>query len=289
METWRTDIKDSETFAAIYSNFFELYNNGEQPEIISKKILNYKWKNLEKEEDMNSLWFALALAQWETKSLEPKVLSKIEDIITSRTDLKIWFDLGASGQDIKKRKIALDEFLEKIKSDRPKAKPRKREKLKKPIFATGDCLVFKLMNGNYGGAVVLAADINPRTAFNMVATTRLNQSNKPTLKDFESAEVLIWNFEQWQDKVDINLYMPDLFYKDYADIYENIGKIQVNLDYERNDDDDKDYLYNLSLSSVWSMNIVAQIQFLSELTKPKPTKTITIKQLNRKNNWRELY
>jgi hypothetical protein len=235
------------------------------------------------------LWFALALAQWETKSLDPKVLSKIEDIISSGADLKVWLDLGASEQDIKKRKIALDKFLEKIKSDRPKAKPRKREKLKTPIFATGDCLVFKLTNGNYGGALVLATDNNPETAYNLVATTRLNQSNKPTLKDFENAEVLVCNFGQWQDKVDVTWYMPDLFYKDYAEIYENIGKISVDLEYETKNYDGKVYLFKPSWTSGWSMNDSAKRQFESEITKPKPTKTLTIKQLTKKEKWWKVF
>ncbi|HJS00634.1 MAG TPA: hypothetical protein VJ780_06835 [Flavobacterium sp.] len=289
MGTWGTAIKDSDVFADIYSEFFDLYNKGGQPEIISQKIVDDNWEILEIEEEKNSLWFALALAQWETKSLDLKVLLTIEDIITSGTDLKIWLELGASEQDIKRRKIALDKFLEKIKSDRPKAKPRKRAKLKTPIFTTGDCLVFKLKNGNYGGAVVLAEDNNPETAYNLVATTRLNQSNKPTLKDFENSEVLICNFGQWQDKVDVTWYMPDLFYKDYADIYEKIGNISVDLEYDTKNYDGKGYLFKPSYTSGWSMKNSAEKQFESELTKPKPTKTLTLKQLTKKEKWWKVF
>lgn len=289
MGTWGTAIKDSDAFADIYDEFYELYNKGGQPDTISKKIVDDNWEILEIEEEKNSLWFALALAQWETKSLDPKVLSTVEDIISSGADLTIWLDLGASEQDIKKRKIALDKFLEKIKSDRPKAKPRKRAKSKTPIFATGDCLVFKLTNGNYGGAVVLATDNNPETAYNLVATTRLNQSNKPTLKDFENAEVLICNFGQWQDNADVTWYMPDLFYKDYADIYENIGKIAVNIEYDTKNHEGKGYLFKPSWTAGWRMNNAAGRQFESELTKPKPTKTLTIKQLTKKGKWWKVF
>ncbi|RNL54221.1 hypothetical protein [Pedobacter jejuensis] len=289
MGTWGTAIKDSDAFADIYSEFFDLYNKGGQPDIISKKIVDDKWEILEIEEEKNSLWFALALAQWETKSLDPKVLSTVEEIIISDADLKIWLDLGASEQYIKKRKIALEKFLEKIKSDRPKVKPRKREKLKTPIFAIGDCLVFKLTNGNYGGAVVLATDNNPETGYNLVATTRLNQNNKPTLKDFENAEVLICNFGQWKDKVDVTWYMPDLFYKDYADSYEINGNITVELEYEIKNYDGKGYLFKPSWTSGWSMNYSAERQFESELTKPKPSKILTIKQLTKKVKWLKVF
>jgi len=289
MGTWSTAIKDSDAFADIYSEFFDLYNKGGQPDIISKKVIDDNWEILEIKEEKNSLWFALALAQWETKSLDPKVLLTVENIISSGVDLKIWLDLGSSEQDLKKRKVVLDKFLEKLKSDRPKAKPRKRAKSKTPIFAKGECLVFKLTNGNYGGAVVLATDQNPETAYNLVATTRLNQRTKPTLKDFEKTEVLICNFGEWQDKQDVNWYMPDLFYKDYSDIYEHIGKITVDLEYDTKNYDGKGYLFKPSWTSGWSMNNAAERQFESELTKSKPTMTLTIKQLTKKGKWWKVF
>ena len=246
MGTWGTGIKDSDAFADVYSEFFDLYNKGGQPDTISEKIVADNWEILEIDEEKHSLWFALALAQWETKALDPKVLATVEEIVTTGADLKIWLDLGASEQDLKKRKIALDRLLEKIKSDRPKAKSRKRVKAKTPIFSKGDCLVFKFTNGNYGGVVVLASDHNPETANNLIATTRLNQNNKPTLKDFENAEVLICNFGQWLDKVDVAWYMPDLFYKEYADIYEKVGTITVALEYDTANYDGKGYLFEPS-------------------------------------------
>jgi hypothetical protein len=289
MGTWGTGIKDSDAFADVYSEFFDLYNKGGQPDTISKKIVSDNWEILEIEEEKNSLWFALALAQWETKSLDPKVLSTVEEIVSSGADLKIWLGLGASEQDIKKRKITLDTFLKKIKSDRPKAKPRKRVKSKTPIFAKGDCLVFKMTNDNYGGALVLASDNNPETANNLIATTRLNQSNKPTLKDFENAEVLICNFGQWQDKVDVTWYMPDLFYKDYSDIYDSVGRIKVDLEYDTKNYDGKGYLFKPSWTSGWSMNDSAEKQFESEKTRPKPTTTITIRQLTKKEKWWKVF
>jgi hypothetical protein len=289
MGTWGTSIKDSDAFADIYYEFFELYNKGGQPDNISKKIIEDNWEILEIEDEKHSLWFALALAQWETKSLDLKVLSTVEEIINSGADLKIWLDLDASEQDIKKRKVALDKFLEKIKSDRPKAKPRRRTKFKTPVFATGDCLTFKINNGNYGGAVVIATDANPETAYNLVATTRLNLKNRPTLNDFENAEVLVCNFGEWQDRADVTWYMPDLYQKDYSDTYELVGKITVDMEYETSNHDGKGYLFAPSWTSGWSMNKAAQRQFESEISKPKPTKTLTIKQLTKKDRWWKIF
>ena len=289
MGTWGTAIKDSDAFADIYSEFFELYNKGGQPDMISKKIIEENWEMLEIEEEKNSLWFALALAQWETKSLTPDVLSTVEHIINSGDDLKIWQELGAEENDLKKREIALNKFLEKIKSARPKTKPRKRIKLKTPIFSTGDCLTFIMKNGNYGGAVVLATDQNPETAYNLVATTRLNQKTKPSLEDFVNAEVLICNFGDWEDNVNVTWFMPDLYFKKYSSIYEVIGKIVVELEYKVRNYEGKDYLFYPSYTAGWSINTIAEKQFESELSKPKPSKTVTIKQLTKKAKWWKIF
>jgi len=282
MGTWGIAIKDNDAFADIYSEFYELYNKGGQPDIISKKIIADNWEILEIEEEKHGLWFALALAQWETKSLDTAVLSTVEEIISSGADLKIWLDLGASEQDIKKRKTALDKFLEKIKSDRPKAKSRKRPKLKIPIFSNGDCLVFKMKNGNYGGAVVLGTDENPETAYNLIATTRLNQICKPTVAEFEKAEVLICNFAEWQDKPDVSWYMPDLYHKDYSEVYELVGKLSVEIEYDIQNYEAKEYLFKPFYTAGWRMKDNVERQFASEISKSKPTRTLTIKQLTKK-------
>ncbi len=142
-----------------------------------------------------------------------------------------------------------------------------------------------MRNGNYGGAVVLAIDNNPETACNLIATTRINQRTKPTINDFENAEVLICNFEQWQDNAAVIWYMPDLFYKDYAAFYEYTGKITVEVQYDTRNYDGKGYLFEPSWTSGWSMNKVAEWQFESELYKSKPRISLTIKQLVKKKKW----
>lgn len=285
MGTWSIGIKDNDAFADVYQEYFDLYNKGGNPESISKKIIESNWEILEINEEKHNLWFALALAQWETKSLDKEILSKVENIIDSGDDLKVWLDLGASESDLKKRKVHLDKFLEKLKSDRPKAKPRKKAKLKSPIFTTGDCLTFKIKNGNYGGALVLATDSNPETGYNLVSTLRINKTTKPTLDDFKNAEVLICNFGQWKDRPAIDWYMPDLYVKDYADFYELVGNIMIDKDYDSKNYDGKGYLFKPSWTSGWTMNESVNSQFDSELTKPKPSLIIKVKELIKNDKW----
>lgn len=289
MGTWGTTIKDSDAFADIYDEFFELYNKGGQPDSISKKILADNWEMLEIEEEKHSLWFALALSQWETKSLDSKVFSTVESIIKSGADIELWLNLGASEQNIEKRKIVLEKFLEKLKSEKLKAKQRKRAKLKTPIFSTGDCLVFKLKTGNFGGAVVLATDENPETAYNLIAITRLNQKSKPSPEDIENAEVLICNFGDWQDRPTVSWHMPDLFLKKYSDIIEVVGKISVDIEYDSKNHGGKGYLFKPSYTAGWSLNETVERQFESELSKHKPSSTLIIKQLTKKDKWWKVF
>lgn len=289
MGTWGTAIKDNDAFADIYSEFFDQYNDGGQPDSISKKIIERHWEILEIDHEKNSLWFALGLAQWETKSLEVEILTKIKGIITSGEELAIWLELGASEHDIKKRRIALEKFLQKLESDRPKAKPRKRSKLKVPIFAAGDCLSFKMANGNYGGAVVLAADYNPETAYNLVATTRINQIARPSLNDFERSEVLVCNFGSWEDKPEVTWYIPDLYLKDYAKFYEVVGRISIDIEYDVKNYRGDGYLFQPSFTSGWTMNYMIEQQLESEKTKPKPSKSLKLRQLINKGKYWKLW
>ncbi|SEM44605.1 hypothetical protein SAMN05421856_103284 [Chryseobacterium taichungense] len=46
METWGTSIRESDSFAGIYREFFDLYIKDEQSEIISKKIIDEIGKSL---------------------------------------------------------------------------------------------------------------------------------------------------------------------------------------------------------------------------------------------------
>jgi hypothetical protein len=279
MGTWGTAIKDNDAFADIYGEFCELYNKGNKPEDVSRKLRADYWEVLEIEEEKHSYWFAFALAQWETKSLESDVLSMVENIVSSGDDLKLWRESGASEKEIAKRRAALDKFLKKINSDRPKAKARRRPKLMTAIFSKGDCLTFKMKNGHYGGAVVLAADPNPERANNLVASTRLNQTTKPTANDFENAEVLVCNFGQWQDEPDVAWYMPGLYHKSYSSIYEFVGKVTVDLEYTQDNYEGKGYSFKPKWTSGWNMNFAAESQFDSEMHKPKPTLIVTMRQL----------
>lgn len=273
MGTWGTAIKSNDTSADTYADFFDLYNDGKEPNEIKNKLIS------ENPNGTNDFWFALALALWETKSLSNDILEKIRGIVESESDLKLWKELDASESDIKKRKVVLYKFLAKLESEKAKPKVRKRKKNKQPIFETGICLVFKLANGNYGSAIVLSSDLESGYGYNLIVTTRLNQSTKPTLEDVEKSEILINDFGDWQKSTAWSWYLPDNFEND---IYESIGKFEIQKKYNA-----KKSEMGFGYTSNWdfvSSSILKQMEF--EKTNGK-TKTFPTKRLikSKKRKW----
>lgn len=233
MGAWGTAISSNDTYADIYDEFFELYNDGISVEDISKKLIADNQETINEPDDSNNFWFALAKAQWECKQLDTELLERVKKIIETGSDLEVWRRLDADEKDIKKRKVVLDKFLADLQTEKPKAKSRKRKVIKQPPFEKGDCLTFKLVNGNYGGAVVLEAIKDTEYGHTLIATTRINQSTKPTKKDFENAEVLVANFENWDDNFNIKWYLP-VRHKDTAHLIEKVDRIEVQINYDIN-------------------------------------------------------
>jgi len=269
MGTWGTAISSNDTYADVYGSFFDLYNDGFEVAEITKKLIADHQDTINDFDDSNNFWFALAKAQWECKQLDKELFDRIKEIIETNADLEVWRQLGASENDIKKRKVTLDKFLTDLQKERPKAKPRKKKRICQPVFEKGDCLTFKLANGNYGGVVVLEAIKNTEHGYNLIATTRINQPNKPTKTDFENAEVLVVNYANWDNEPIIAWYFPAR-HKQVAGLIETVGTIDVRANYELNNS-------TFAFVGDWFFEYINQ-QFKSEETKPPPTIHHTVKE-----------
>lgn len=273
MGTWGTAIKSNDTSADIYADFFDLYNEGKKPTEIKEKLI------ADNPNGENGFWFALALALWETKNLPTDILEKIREIIKGESDLKLWKELDATESDISKRKVVLEKFLIKLESEKPRAKARKKKKTKEPIFEKGTCIVFKLENGNYGGAIVLSSDLETGSGYNLIVTTRLNQTSKPTLDDLEDSEILIRDFGNWQKTTNWSWYSPENF---KTDVFEPIGKLEIDKKYHPNE-----IKIGVGYTANWdfiSSSILKQMEYEKKNGKTQsfPTKRL-IK--NKKRKW----
>ena len=114
MGTWNTKINGNDTFLDIYQNFFDLYNQGQNPADISKQIQDDFAEMFNDYDDRNNSLFGLALAQWETKSLDKTIYKQVKEIIETGNDLEVWKGVGADNKTIEKRKKELDKFLTQI-------------------------------------------------------------------------------------------------------------------------------------------------------------------------------
>ena len=281
MGAWGIAISSNDTYADIYDEFFDLYNDGQSIEDISKKLTADNQETINEPDDSNNFWFALAKAQWEFKQLDTVILERVKQIIETGLDLEAWRRLDADGKDIKKRKVVLDKFLADLQTEKPKAKSRKKRVIKQPPFEKGDCLTFKLANGNYGGAVVLEAIKDTEYGHTLIATTRINQQKKPTKSDFENAEVLIANYANWDDNFNIKWYLP-IRHKLTAHLIQKVDAIEVQISYDINKSM-KGYVADFD---IWVIQ-VADHQFESEKTKSRPTTKQTIKELTKnKSKWK---
>ena len=128
MATWDTKINANDTFLDIYQAFFDRYNEGQDPAEISAIILDEYTDMFNDHDDRNNSLFGLALAQWETKTLDPAIFLQVKEIIESGNDIELWKGLGADERTLNKRKVVLGKFLTQLSTEKEKPKRRTRPK-----------------------------------------------------------------------------------------------------------------------------------------------------------------
>ncbi|OAB26769.1 hypothetical protein SAMN05444395_1331 [Flavobacterium fryxellicola] len=280
MGAWGTAISSNDTYADIYSEFFDLYNDGLDVGEISQKLIAGNQETINDTDDCNNFWFALAKAQWECKQLDKEIFDRVKKVIETGADLEVWRQLEADEKDIKKRKAVLDKFLTDLQTERPKAKSRKKKIIRQPIFEKGDCVIFELENKNYGGAIVLEAIKDTELGLNLIALTRINSKAKPLLKDFENSEILTKSFANWKNEIEIGWCYAIGLKTDKTE-YEVLGKIKVDINYPVNVG--SGYYFN---GTIDKMKEYAHKQFEYEKDNPKPPKKMIVKELIKKKGWK---
>lgn len=199
MGAWGTGISSNDTTADIYDQFIEFYNDGYTPEEISAFLIRENQELIEIAEDSSNFWFALAKAQWECKALDPDILNRVRQIIESGSDTSAWRELGATSSDVRARQKVLNKFLKKLGTEKANPRTRKKKRYFDSVYRKGDCLVYPMDNGNYGGAFVLTDESHTEAGVNYIAITTLNCPQKPTLEDFANAEV----FVRWAEIISV--------------------------------------------------------------------------------------
>ena len=203
MGAWGHGILSDDFARDVYDAFLDKYNDGlEGPRIRKALELQFAEAILDRDEGP-VFWLALARAEWECGALEPDILKRVEAAVTGELGLDRWREAGEKA--LAGRRKALRGFLETLR--RPKEKPRKRKKPKliPAPYDPGACLAFRLEDGDYGAALVLAADTSHKTeGMNLVATLKYKQPEMPGLEVFEAREWLVLTHHAWKGKPDIS-------------------------------------------------------------------------------------
>jgi len=284
MGTWGTGISSNDVYEDINYEFFELYNQGMKVSAITEMLIKENKELIDSHEDQNNFWITIAKSQWECKALDPKIHSRIKDIVESEKDIELWKELDASKSDLTKRKKVLENFLEKISTEKKTARKRKVKKKRGAIFQKGDCLIFKLSDGDFCGAFVLESEKESEFGLNLVAVTDIKKSDKPTEQDFENAKILFGLEQQinkeFKPKEKISWYYAQHYKKAEIEI-EKIGQLEV----------DKNYYSSRHYQSFsnWDNLKLFQDSYYSDLEKNKCDVNVLLKSLRKNTGYNNGY
>ncbi len=284
MGTWGTGISSNDVYEDINHEFFELYNEGLEIAEITDRLIRENKELIESHEDQNDFWLTIAKCQWECKALDPEVHIKVKDIVESGRDLELWEELEASKSDLTKRKKVLTDFLAKISVEKKTTRKRKKKTIRDAIFEKGDCLTFRLTDGDYSGAFVLEAEKGTEFGLNLIAIADIKKKEKPNLGDFEKAKVHFSMEEQvaFKNNKLITDFAPSAqiywchaqFYKKTQSEFEVVGNLKVAKSFDAN----KDY----QRFSRWDNMVLQLDNFYSDFEKNYCDIDLKLKKLRKK-------
>lgn len=186
MGTWSASIFGNDTSLDTKDEFFERYNQGEEPEDIKKDLL----LDID-DEDRFNVMFALAQCMWEVGQLDESFLSDIEKVIESKEDLAVLEELGADKSFIKQRTAHLEKFLKKICVK--KEKPKKRVAPPIPVeskYRNGAVMVFQFEDETYGALISVDSKFYDKETYYSYLQTDIKMSRKPTVNDVRKARII---------------------------------------------------------------------------------------------------
>lgn len=230
MGTWGAKLTNDDFTLDIISEFFELFDNGEDPKDIRTKLESSYADSIEDADEGHLFWLALAKAQWDIGFLDKDILEKVEDIVNSDIDTKKWIELD--GENPEKRQKLIKEFAKEIKTPRIKSRKIKRKILRSSPFEAGDVVVFQTSNGDYGSFVVLTAEKNTEFATTAIVFLNMISKEEPEMHSIAKSNILIFFTEvngypqHIIEALDISIYSPIKDKKAYEQL-KVIGRLKI--------------------------------------------------------------
>jgi hypothetical protein len=230
MGAWGTGVLSDDTVRDVHADYLDLFNRGNSPEEIRKKLLVSYAKSVGDSDEGPLIWIGIAKAQWDCSHLEPLVFSKVREIVSDGLGLDRWAEQGE--RLLQRRKTALNQFLAKLKT--PNQRPfRPRKAIKRtPVFQPGDCLAVRLQDGDWGAILVLKGEPESDDPYketygtNLVVTLRYKSSEMPSLSVFEKREWLYLTHHSWKGRLEL-CYVAALRFRKVKDRFVRVGAIQL--------------------------------------------------------------
>ena len=156
MGNWGFKPTQSDTFLDILDDFKLYYHLGDTPEQAEKFILD-EYSSVDHDNaDIQDVIFGIAYGHWHINSIKEKHFIQMTEIIEKDFGMELWKEQGEKSYE--KRKNALIEFRNKLKT--PRKTILKRKKIKQHIcpFDVGDIVSIKLKDNLFGAAIILSRE-----------------------------------------------------------------------------------------------------------------------------------
>jgi hypothetical protein len=224
MGAWGYGIRQDDTVCDVIDAFDDALKSGKTVADATKAVRGQFTEALDDSDDGPLLWIALADAQWSYGQLDPVILKRVKDDLGSGASLARWDEDGEKG--LHRRRAVLERFIKKIEARNPRPKKPPKVVIRKPKFEPDDCLCIRLSNGQYGAALVLAADhSDAEYGKNLVAALDYMSKTKPSLKMFQQRKWLHLTHHSWNE-VDLRWYLH-VGFRALKERLEWIGRIEL--------------------------------------------------------------
>lgn len=235
MGTWGFGVLQDDVAADAYADYLDRFDRTGSPEetlaYLRQQIADY-----DPADDLPRAWFGIAKAQWQCGHLAPEVIELVERFVTDGRCFDPYADAGPKA--LNRYRANLTMFLSRLKETNPKPRKRKLKATKrKPSFAVGDCVAFRLPDGKWGAALVTYAEPpndDPWTetyGVNIVAALRYHARERPRLEHFTKQEWVVMTFEKWcRGKPLAFQIVSAAMRRTPTESYELVGRITVPVD-----------------------------------------------------------
>src|SRR5687767_14549276 len=221
MGAWGSGIRQDDFVCDVIGAFEDALKAGKNVADATKHVRKQFSSELD-EDDEPLFW--IALAEWTFGEVEAHVLKRVKsDFDTGRS-------LVACEEDqrgLSRRRKALENFIRKIESPNPRRRKPPKIVVRAPKFRIGDCLSITLANGQFGAALVLAADhTQVEYGQNLIGILDYLSSQKPPMNVFQQRKWLIRNHHDWNNEIDVAWY-GDVGFRAATKRLEVIGQVEV--------------------------------------------------------------